>query len=307
MKKFLKGLYLLFTNPYLASRYLKMLVFEQTVCHFFSPSVPFQRNIGEVLFNFRFTSNSKAVDEIFSESIKRISFEVYFDFYEIEVAENIKRSLRSGDVFIDVGAAVGYFSALGASLVGESGQIHCFEPSPVSFASLQELRTLNPHHNIIINNCAIGDQSDIVDMRHAKFPHLGGTSFVSGFMEAHDIPIEETYTVPIMRLDDYLEKNNLLKPRLIKIDVEGYEFLVLKGLKKYFERNPHRPDIICEIQKTAYPLLGFTLDEMKCYMAEYGYRAYDILNPTRVKDIARIDKESFNILWSAKKSLTHGA
>jgi len=47
---------------------------------------------------------------------------MYFDFYDIASIEFIKRNLRKGDVFFDIGANVGYFSAIGANLVGETGE-----------------------------------------------------------------------------------------------------------------------------------------------------------------------------------------
>ena len=62
--------------------------------------------------------------------------------------------------------------------------------------------------------------------------------------------------VPARRLDSYIGEKGLGRVSLIKIDVEGLEFSVLRGLSGYLEGTGHRPVIICEIVPYAYPLLG---------------------------------------------------
>ena len=291
-RKIFKGVWLLFINPVLFLKYLRKFFFERVIFAFFRPPLHFVKNIRGVIFEADFKSFPQ--DKGFQECVK----EIYFDTYEVEVREYMEKILKTGDIFVDVGASAGYLSAIGASLVKESGQVHCFEPAPILFQSLGKLPLKNPKYKIIVNNCALGDKTGTIKFNYAAFPSLGGSSIVPGFLEFHHISKVQTIDVPIMRLDEYLQGNNLESVALIKIDVEGYEFPVLKGLQKYFENTDYRPPIICEITPSAYLLLGTSRQELIDYMKQYGYEAYNIMAPWRKVDITKF-KEGTNVIWKA--------
>lgn len=301
IKRVPKGLGLLFVNPIIPIAYLRKLCLEMVVFPFFNPHPYFKKDIGNVLLEFDFASLPK--EKKYAEFTKRLYFELCFDLYEVEIRQCIKKFLRPGDIFIDVGASMGYFSAIGANAVEKSGQVHCFEPSPIMFSQLRRLPERNPNYTIVMNNCALGENPITLTLDYADFPHIGGTSLATGFMEATNIPSVGKAEVSVIRLDAYLEKNDLMKPQLIKIDVEGYEFPVLKGLSGYFKKNTHRPVIICEIQPTAYPELGCNLSDLARYMKNYGYISYDIFNPKSRIDIVRMARDrkgnGFNVIWKA--------
>lgn len=89
--------------------------------------------------------------------------------------------------------------------------------------------------------------------------------------------------VPVMRLDQYIGDGKVNQISLIKIDTEGFEFPVLKGLGRYFEDQPDRPPIICEIAPTAYPLLGYELSQLSDYMESHGYHSFEMLRRERIE------------------------
>ena len=74
--------------------------------------------------------------------------------YEPTESEWVRRHLRPGSVFVDVGANFGWFTTLALSCVGSSGHVFAFEPSPVAFATLQ--RALGSHGNVTLINAAVG-------------------------------------------------------------------------------------------------------------------------------------------------------
>lgn len=82
---------------------------------------------------------------------------LYFNSYAPLVTHAVRRFLKAGDVFFDIGANVGYISAIAAGLLGTHGQVHAFEPVPEHFARLQRLARLNPQRAIFANACAAGD------------------------------------------------------------------------------------------------------------------------------------------------------
>lgn len=197
---------------------------------------------------------------------------MYLGIYECDVVKLLHRLLREGDTFIDVGANIGYLSAIALSIIGKSGQAHCFEP--VHYNKLKIFKNLNPHFNISINDCALGDADGNIEISIAgKFGNIGMNTLVPELLNRFGV--ENTLTVPIRRLDEYIIKNNINKIKIIKIDVEGYEYFVLKGLKAFFDAG-NRPIIIVEISPIAFSIINVSLAELGAYMNQYGYECTDI-------------------------------
>jgi hypothetical protein len=91
---------------------------------------------------------------------------------------------------------------------------------------------------------------------------------------------EVTREVPVVRLDEYI-KAKISSPgriTLIKIDVEGFEYSVLRGLSAFFHETSSKPLIVCEVKPWELTRLGATLDDFDRYMNESGYRAYRLTN-----------------------------
>ena len=83
---------------------------------------------------------------------------------------------------------------------------------------------------------------------------------------------------------------------MIKIDTEGFELFVLKGLQNFFEDNQNRPVIICEITPRANSLMGIRLDELSDYMHRYNYKAYSLLDMKTKIDVSVL-KEQTDVLF----------
>jgi FkbM family methyltransferase len=185
----------------------------------------------------------------------------------------MKRFLRHGDVFIDVGANVGYLSAVGMSVVGRTGEVHSFEPVPKYYEHLRKLPVDNPQFKIICNNLAASDLTGVADIVVSSH-NPGWNTMVPTFMDQADIM--QVVTVSTICLDSYIE--HPVHPRkvtLIKIDTESFELPVLRGLSKYFDSG-ERPIIVCEVAPKAYALLGYKVSDLSSYMKHYGYVPHGI-------------------------------
>jgi FkbM family methyltransferase len=206
------------------------------------------------------------------------------DSYDIILCEFLKRKLADGDIFLDVGANIGYISAVAASYVGVAGEVHGFEPLKECFARTQVLAELNPDYSLIFNNCALGNEEG--NMSISYNPH--GDS-----RNATLIPDDEairTVQVPVRRLDNYIS-TNIRDPRrikIIKIDVEGFELPVLLGLERFLATADNRPLIICEIKPWVLPKIGYTLMDFENYMKGNGYQAYDLLYEQRKVEVSTL-------------------
>jgi FkbM family methyltransferase len=243
------------------------------------PPLPVRRYIGNVLFEFDLEHY-------------RGTPAMYFGSYSLLLVQAMKRFLKSGDTFIDVGANIGYLSAIGAGLVGPLGQVHCFEPVPDYFDRLRGLAQLNPAYSIIPNPCGLGEvpgPQTIYITREA-----GQSTFVQSYKTEWDVV--STLEAPVMRLDSYIAAAKIERIALIKIDAEGFELPILKGLEGYFEHSSDRPPIICEIAPRSYSLLGRSVRELEAFMRDQGYVARDLvdgLTPVALQAITQVEDVLF--------------
>ena len=212
----------------------------------------------------------------------------------VEIAQNINKYLSKAGIFIDVGAGAGYFSALASNIVGESGQVHCFEPHPGNARAIEMMVKNNPKSNITPNSYALGadecDRNYYIQMSERSTAN----SMVKGVLDR----VDDVVNVTTRRLDAYLAEKEINTVSLIKIDVEGYEYFVLKGLSGFFERTVRKPPIICEIFTSVYKNNDFAIDDLINYMADYGYHAYNIYNHRKKVDL-RLLQETSDVLFIA--------
>ena len=168
-----------------------------------------------------------------------------YGFFEAELTRVFLDYLKPGMIFFDVGAHFGYYSLLASRLVGESGQVHSFEPTPSTFAVLRS--NLAHKANVRLNNVAAFradttlefqdfglDQSMFNSVYGARTPEAARTKMHAS----------RTTKVTAVAIDNYCEKSGV-KPDFVKIDAEGAEPDVLSGMQAILRRK--RPSITLEV------------------------------------------------------------
>jgi len=218
------------------------------------------------------------------ELIDPIERAIYAERYEPAVIGLIRRLLHPGETFLDVGAHVGYISCVAADCVGTSGQVHAFEPEPRLFKRLERLKYLNPEYRIYPVNLAAGDEDGYCTLYQSNGGNSGWNTLVPGFMPREQVRVETL--VRVRPLDSYIREASLESVHFIKIDVEGFEYRVLRGLEQCIRR--HYPWILCEIAPSAYPVMGITPSSLEQFLFELGYevRGLDLL-PIRLETLER--------------------
>jgi FkbM family methyltransferase len=148
--------------------------------------------------------------------------------YECEMQTHVAREMKSGGVFYDVGANVGFYSLLAAVLI-DPGQVYAFEPLPANLAYLQKHLELNGIHNVSVFELAISDAP--------------GTAFfeVEQTRAMGRLGTGGSLRVQTATLDALLRTEQIAPPDCIKMDVEGGEFRALLGARECFAR--HRPKL----------------------------------------------------------------
>lgn len=159
---------------------------------------------------------------------------------ELPVQQALERHATSGSVVFDIGANVGFFTVLAARLVGPDGHVVAFEPVPSNAEYVRRNARLNDMENIAVVEKAVSDATGHGDLVLASYS--GGAA-----LSIADTPPDatESVTVPLTTIDEAVETGAVPPPGIVKIDVEGAELEVLRGMESTLRH--HRPTIICEI------------------------------------------------------------
>jgi FkbM family methyltransferase len=141
---------------------------------------------------------------------------------EPECTRIMKKELKKGMIIAEIGANIGYYALLEASIIGKTGKIYAIEPFPLNFDLLNKNINLNSYQNIIdAYNIAISNRSG-VEKLYVKDKHN-----LCNMLENES---EGSIEVKTETFDNFIK--NKQKPELIRMDIEGYEYFVLDGMKK---------------------------------------------------------------------------
>jgi len=192
--------------------------------------------------------------------------------WEAHVERCIRQLLRPGDTAIDVGANLGYFSAVMAQCVEGHGRVWSFEPVPPTFERLCLSLSLNGFRHVTPLAVALGDAGGTA--RIVCDPCFAGSASFHGSSRG---PHDESHQVPVHRLDDLLEADPIGPVRLIKIDVEGHELAVMRGARQTIAQA--KPSIVFEFSESLARSAGWTLPEIGQLLAACAdYHFYEIHN-----------------------------
>lgn len=190
-------------------------------------------------------------------------------YYDLRGEIFCRRVLKGGDYFVDVGANVGLFSLLAASLVGPFGRVFAYEPNPDIASLLDKSAAMNLlHDRIAVRRAAVGRE------RRSGIPTINGDLLgdavvtLSGRQEAvsasraANLPATHTATTAVVALDDEFPCD--VPIRLLKIDVGGQEADLLEGAGRLLARHcvdyvlleaieeasgARWPDVLAELEK----------------------------------------------------------
>jgi len=166
---------------------------------------------------------------------------LYFGVWEPDVSRVIERNLAPGDVFVDVGANIGYDTLLASERVGPRGRVVAIEASPRTFALMQANLALNPSSsNVRAVNAAVSDHAGKLALYEIYEGNIGAATTLAS---RGGTPIE---TVDALPLEQTLKPDEIAHLRLIKIDVEGAEPPILRDLLANLAIYPTTMDIVVE-------------------------------------------------------------
>jgi FkbM family methyltransferase len=202
-----------------------------------------------------------------------------FGMWEPGISSWLTGHLRRGDVVLDIGANIGYFSLLSASLVGPEGRVLAFEPVPSIAALLEDnIRRNGAHvdvHRVIVSDVA----------GEAEIFRSGGTNIGrSGTLASEGSSSEGR--VPVVTATEVVDADLWSRIRFVKVDVEGDERRVLRGLEKLLAELQPGAAVFVEITPDELAARGETAEELLSTMRGLGFDPFEVQNSYAAADYA---------------------
>ncbi len=206
------------------------------------------------------------------------------------IAENLR--CKSGDILLDIGANVGWYTLLFSKIAPKDVQILAFEPDPLNYDLLTKNLAINRAERVDASRIALADSEGTQKLHRYSNRNLGRHSL---------LPINNgpTINVKTKTLDGLLEERNLGErvPCLIKIDVEGYELRVLRGAEKTLKRCRM---LVCEHSPETMRQSGEDPRELLDLLDRHGFLPHRVgpsgLTDLHLADLAA-DNDLTEIVW----------
>lgn len=194
-----------------------------------------------------------------------------FDSFESEEVERWRSVIQPGDSIIDGGANIGFWTMVGATLVGENGRVVAFEPHPQTFQELCANLGASSMNNAFALNCGLwhANEDAVID----NVSNIGSRCLaqvrVPGTGERAGVPTR------LAALDDLRNKDKALlngRIKLIKLDVEGSELAALRGMERTLLTD--RPILTIEWNWATSSQFGFCPRDLVKFLEDFGFRPF---------------------------------
>jgi len=201
--------------------------------------------------------------------------------YEPAETRLVASLLRPGDVFVDVGAHIGWFTTVGARQVGASGAVIACEPYPPNTRALRKNLALNNAQNVRVVEQALGSHDGVLSLAMATD---SGSVTALGWAE------EARFAVPMATLDHIAA--DLPEIALLKVDVEGWEIRVLRGATETLSRTRN---VVVELNGPALTAAGSSGEEVTELLRGAGFTTFEPIGQIGLRRLVR-SREVTNVL-----------
>ena len=204
------------------------------------------------------------------------------------------KSVRPGDVVVDVGANTGYYTLIAAKLVGDSGRVYAFEPDPVSFELLQRNVRLNRLHNVVLERKAVSNENGVLKLYIAE-ENKGDHRIYQPEGEQR-----ESVSVDAVSLNSYFEGLHATVD-FVKVDTQGAELSILLGMDELVRRSK---EIAMAFEYSPWHLagLGTTGRELLDEIESHELRIYELgMGGVRIQRLRPVTPENLERRFKASR------
>jgi len=192
-----------------------------------------------------------------------VDWYIYFGFKETS-RQSLLDLMEVRHTIIDIGANVGNVTLEAAKIVGSKGKVHSFEPDPENYVRLENNLNLNQFSNIIPNKLGLGDAAGTFMIASVNPNNKGMNRIMNETTNNF-----KSRQIQVITLDTYVLEKKLHSVDIIKIDVEGFEYNVLKGGMKVI--NTFHPTLFIELDDNNLIDHGNSAKDLVRLLEEWGY------------------------------------
>jgi FkbM family methyltransferase len=200
----------------------------------------------------------------------------YFGVWEPNLTAWITRSLSPGDTFVDVGANIGYYSALAAGIVKDQGSVVSIEGMPRTCDVLKANYQLNRIRNGRIVPMAAWDAVGNIEMFGPSAGVFATASAIKS--RAEQWGLKSKVTVPCAPLSTILTAAEIKATRIVKIDVEGAEWRVVSGMNELMKGGRDDLEVALEVNPDSLHQEGQSCQDLYAIFRRFGFHPYQIEN-----------------------------
>ena len=137
----------------------------------------------------------------------------------------MQQHIKKGDIVLDIGANIGFYTKILSGLVGETGKVYAFEPDKKNFSYLQQ--NAGNLKNVELINKAVSDKTGMITLYQSDLLNVDHKTYATeGYVSKTEIEC--------VAMDDFIPNH---KVDFIKIDIQGFEYFAFKGMKEIFNAN----------------------------------------------------------------------
>ncbi len=184
--------------------------------------------------------------------------------HEETLTKFVINEIKKGDVVLDVGANIGYYTLIFAKIVGENGHVFAFEPEPSNFNLLKKNVMVNNYRNVSLEKIVISNKNGNTKLYLSKTNAGSHRIYLSNTVKNNFINVE------MKTLDEYF-KNNSIRDKIsfIKMDVEGSEIGVIKGMNSILENK--KLTVMLEFDPRQIKNYGASPEDLLNILANHGF------------------------------------
>lgn len=183
--------------------------------------------------------------------------------------KTFRNEIEEGDVVVDIGANIGYYALMEAKMVKPAGKVYAIEPLPCAMEILKYNIELNKYSNIEVFQLAIGEENGRTSM--CVCPAWNSSSVILPY-NTNLQAVADKIDVDIITLDDFLKDKRF--PNLIRMDVEGFEYHIIRGMKSILESG--KPlKLFIELHSTP------TVEGLLLTLKSFGFQVKKVINDER--------------------------
>lgn len=247
-------------------RFYPVKFVKEKVCEFISSRIKYRKVLGHKMY----LDSKDTLGLSFAGAVERVA------------TQYVMKEIRKGNVVLDIGANIGYYTLIFAKLVGEEGKVIAFEPDPNNFALLKKNIAINGYQNVVLVEKAISNKSGKGRLYLAE-ENLGDHRIY----ESNVILGRKSIEIETIKLDDYF-KDYEGRIDFIKMDIQGAEPIALEGMRTLIEK--HSPKILTEFWPGGLEQFGIEPEEYFNLLLRKGFKLYDINELEKTVELVSIDE-----------------